>query len=107
MANLTRQQIINGNYRYPKHLIELNYSKHFKDRFSERGLSLDYVPSLVRITPNNIHSGKVCDCNKNRLTSVVIRIPYNGKKFMFLAMSLDGTVKTIWFNGSRKHRKPA
>ncbi len=93
---LTRKQILRGNFVYPSDLVKLYPTKHFIDRLDERGLGLDCIPTLVRVTKDNIHSGKSDDGKK--LDSVVIRLVYSTSKYIFLAINpFDGGLKTLWF----------
>lgn len=103
---LTRTQLMSGKYSYPNDLIKLYPTKHFMDRLDERGIGLDCIPSLVRVTKDNIHSGKTNE--KDELVSVVVRLNYSSTKYVFLVINpLDGALKTLWFrekggkNGSR------
>lgn len=99
MKCLSRKELLSGNYNYPTDLITLKPTLHFKERLEERGLDLDCVPTMVRITKDNIHSGKTVD-SKN-LCSVVIRILYF-KKYMFICFNpFDAAAKSIWF-GKKK-----
>lgn len=93
--NLTRHQIVNGSYVYPDDLITLKETNHFKTRFEERTFGLAMMPTRVRITKDNVHSGKTRD--GTTLNSVVIRLKYSSK-WMFLCFDpYDGVVKSIWF----------
>lgn len=98
---LTRTQILKGNFIYPNELVKLYPTKHFIDRLEERGIGIDCIPTLVRVTKDNIHSAKTEDGKK--LTSVVVRLNYNSNKFLFLAFSpIDGGLKTLWFRDKTK-----
>ncbi len=103
--NLTRTQILKGNYLYPSDLIRLRQSKHFVERLEERGIGLDCIPTVVRVSKDNIHSAKA---DGKELVSVAVRLKYNSYKYVFLVIDLkDGCLKTVWFkekgkNGSRK-----
>jgi len=93
---LTRRQILKGKYIYPDDLVKLYPTKHFVDRLEERGLGLDCIPTLVRVTKDNIHSAKTEDGQK--LISVVVRLVYSKSKYIFLAFNpFDGGMKTLWF----------
>lgn len=93
---LTRKQILNGNFVYPSELVKLYPTKHFIERLEERGLGLDCIPTLVRVTKDNIHSAKTE--NGKELNSVVVRLAYNTKRYIFLAFNpFDGAIKTLWF----------
>lgn len=94
--NLSRHQILEGNYIYPTELVTLKPTKHFKERLENRGLDLECIPSVIRITKDNIHSAKTED-NKH-LHSVVVRLKYN-KKYMYICYNpFDGGAKSIWFS---------
>ena len=82
-------------------MVKLYPTKHFTERLEERGLGMDCIPTLVRVTKDNIHSAKTED--GKRLSSVVVRLTYNTSKYLFLAFSpLDGGLKTLWFRDKRK-----
>jgi hypothetical protein len=107
--DLTRTQILNGTYVYPSDLIKLKPTKHFIERLEERGIGLDCIPTLVRVTKDNIHSGKTDDGKE--LVSVVVRLKYSTNRYVFLAFNpIDGGLKTLWFrekggkNGDRGSR---
>lgn len=94
--NLNRTQILNKKFFYPKGLIKLSYTKHFLDRLFERRVGIECIPTLVRITENNIHSGKTR--NGKSLSSVVIRLFYKRNLDMYICFNpFDGGAKTIWF----------
>ncbi len=98
---LTRTQILNGKYIYPSDLVKLHPTKHFIDRLEERGLGLDCIPTLVRVTKDNIHSAKTED--GKQLNSVVVRLAYSATRYIFLAFNpFDGYVKTLWFRDKGK-----
>lgn len=98
---LTRKQILRGKYVYPDELVKLYPTKHFMERLEERGLGLDCIPTLVRVTEGNIHSAKTE--NGKELTSVVVRLVYNTTKYLFLAFNpFDGGLKTLWFRDKNK-----
>jgi hypothetical protein len=109
MEELTRTQILERNLPFPSDLVKLIPTKHFLARLEERGLGLDIIPTMVRVTKDNIHSGKTED--GKTLRSVVVRLKYNATKYIFLAFNPnDGGLKTLWFrerrtNGSRRRRK--
>ncbi len=99
--DLTRRQLVEGNYVYPNSLIKLKPTKHFIERLEERGLGIDCIPTLVRVTKDNIHSGKTD--NGRELRSVVVRLKYNSTKYIFLCFNpFDGAVKTLWFMDRNK-----
>lgn len=96
MEELTRTQILMGNYHYPSDLIKLRPTKHFMNRLEERGIGLQCIPTLVRVERNNIHSGKTED--GINLKSVVVRLKYSSKYYIFLCFNpFDGALKTLWF----------
>lgn len=98
---LTRTQILKGNFIYPSDLVKLYPTKHFIERLEQRGIGIDCIPTLVRVTKDNIHSAKTED--GKQLTSVVVRLVYNKTKFIFLAFNpFDGAVKTLWFRDKNK-----
>ncbi len=86
---------MNGGYSYPDEFVKLKTTKHFADRLEQRGIGLDCIPTLVRVSKNNIYCG---EAKGNELTSVVIRLVYNSTKYVFLCFNpKDGYLKTIWF----------
>jgi hypothetical protein len=94
--NLSRTEILNKKFFYPKGLIKLNYTKHFLDRLKKRRVGIDCIPTLLRITEDNIHSGKTK--NGKSLISVVVRLIYKKNLNMFICFNpFDGGAKTIWF----------
>lgn len=93
--SLTRTQILTGNYLYPKELVKLKTTKHFIDRLEERGIGVNCIPTVVRVTKDNIYCG---EADGNELTSVVIRLNYNSSRYVFLCFNpKDGGLKTLWF----------
>ena len=93
---LTRTQILQGDYKYPSKLVELKPTKHFLARLEERGIGINCIPSLVRVTKDNIHSGKTED--GKTLNSVVVRLKYTYHRYIFLCFNpFDGGLKTLWF----------
>lgn len=98
---LTRTQILRGKFIYPSELVKLYPTKHFAERLEQRGIGLDCIPSLVRVTEGNIHSAKTEDGSK--LNSVVVRLDYSATKYLFLAFNpFDGAIKTLWFRDRHK-----
>ena len=94
--DLTRTQLLKGNYIYPSELIKLTPTKHFVSRLEERGIGIDCIPTLVRVTKDNIHSGKTV--NGRELSSIVVRLTYNTHRNLFLCFNpFDGFIKTLWF----------
>lgn len=95
--NLSRSKLLSGDYIYPTELVSLKPTEHFKERLEERGIGLECIPSMVRITRDNIYSGKIRNITQKRLMSVVIRLKYNSK-YMFICYNpFDGAAKSIWF----------
>lgn len=95
MIELTRTQILEGNYNYPSTLITLDPTNHIFDRMAERGINPDNLPSKVRVTKDNIHSAKTE--NGKDLNSVVIRLKYNMYTWVFIVVNpFDGGAKSIW-----------
>ena len=104
MIELTRTQILQDMYEYPQDLVKLIPTKHFIERLEERGMGLDCIPTLVRVTKENIHSGKTED--GKTLKSVVVRLKYNATKYIFLALNpYDGAAKSLWFRERRKRKR--
>ena len=105
---LTRAQILEGGYKYPRNLVQLIPTKHFLSRLIERGIGINCIPTLVRVTPENIHSGKTA--NGKTLYSVVVRLEYTYHRYIFLVFNpYDGALKTLWFkerfrNESRRRK---
>lgn len=93
---LSRTQILKGNYNYPRNLIKLRTSKHFQERLEQRGYGIDCIPTLVRVTKDNIHSAKTD--NGKDLNTVVVRLKYSSKRYLFICFNpFDGMCKTLWF----------
>ena len=109
MEELTRRQLLEKKFQFPSEMIKLIPTNHFTARLEERGLGLACIPTLVRITEDNVHSGKTKD--GKTLSSVVVRLEYNKRLNIFLALSpKDGALKTLSFrerrrDGSRGRRK--
>lgn len=105
MKILTRKQILNGSFVYPSELVKIRMTKHCIERLEQRGVGLECIPSLIRVTRDNIHSGKTE--NGVDLSSVVVRLDYTSSKFIFLALNpKDGGVKTLWFRDKNKKGTP-
>lgn len=101
MRYLTRTEILRNKYKYPSDFVNLIYTNHFKERLSERGLGLECIPKIVRVTENNIHSGKTND--EVHLCSVVVRLEYSTSKYLFIAFNpFDGGCKTLWFRKRKR-----
>jgi len=99
--SLTRTQILTGNYVYPSELVKLKTTKHFVERLEQRGIGVDTIPTLVRVTKDNIYCGEQGDGKE--LVSVVVRLHYNTSKFLFLCFNpIDGALKTLWFRDKSK-----
>jgi len=99
--DLTRTQLLKGDYVYPNDLIRLKPTKHFIERLNERGIGIDCIPSLVRVTKDNVHSAKTD--NGRELRSVVVRLKYSSTKYIFLCFNpFDGGLKTLWFRDKNK-----
>lgn len=98
--NLSRTQIIKEGYKYPTGLIRLKPTKHFLSRLYERNVGISCVPTLVRVTEDNIHSGKTQD--GITLSSVVIRLKYKIDTYVYLCFNpFDAGAKSIWFEKIR------
>lgn len=92
---LRRSEILKGTYTYPKSLIRLRKTNHFIERLEQRGIGLDCIPTMVRITPDNIYCGEEKD---GKLESVVVRLSYNSYMYIFLCFTTKwGVLKTVWF----------
>lgn len=109
--SLTRTQILKGGYIYPSDLVKLKTTKHFVERLEQRGIGIDCIPTLVRITQDNIYCG---EADGDKLTSVVVRLKYNSVRYVFLCFNpIDGFLKTLWFkdkkefHGSRRRKSPS
>lgn len=97
--SLTRTQILNGDYLFPSELVRLRQTNHFVERLEERGIEMDCIPSLVRVTKDNIYSGEV---SGKEFISVVVRLKYSHIRYMFLCFNPnDGVLKTVWFTEKR------
>lgn len=98
---LTRTQILKGDYEYPDKMIMLKPTRHFLNRLEERGIGINCIPTMVRVTRNNIHSGKTED--GKRLYSVVVRLRYTSSRWVFICLNpFDGGAKTLWFQDIQK-----
>jgi len=89
---------------YPSELVKLKTTKHFIDRLEQRGIGVDCIPTMVRVTKDNIYCG---EAEGKELTSVVVRLKYNSSRYVFLCFNpVDGALKTLWFKdkvGSQKN----
>ena len=98
--SLTRTQILTGNYLYPDDIVKLKTTKHFVERLEERGIGVDCIPTMVRVTKDNIYCG---EAQGNELTSVVVRLKYNSTRYVFLCFNpKDGALKTLWFKDKKE-----
>lgn len=96
MREISRTELVNGNFVFPSEMVKLVPTKHFIDRLEERGIGLDCIPTIVRVTKDNLHSAKTED--GKILYSVVVRLKYSSTKYIFLAFNpIDGALKTLWF----------
>lgn len=99
--SLTRTEILRGNYIYPSDLIKLKTTRHFAERLEERGVELNCIPTLVRVTKDNIYCG---EADGETLTSVVVRLKYKFDRYVFLCFNpRDGFLKTLWFKDKKKY----
>jgi len=81
---------------YPSRLIRLIPTKHLLRRLEERGIGLTCIPEYVRVTEQNIHSGKTKD--GRRLKSVAVKLNYSTVYDLYLSFNpFDGALKTMWF----------
>lgn len=98
--SLTRTQILKGNYVYPSELIKLKTTKHFVERLEQRSIGVDCIPTMVRVTKDNIYCG---DAEGKELVTVVVRLNYNSTRYVFLCFNpKDGALKTLWFKEKKK-----
>lgn len=89
-----------GNYVYPSELVKLKVTKHFIDRLEERGIGVNCIPTVVRVTKDNIYCA---EAEGKTLTSVVVRLKYNSSRYIFLCFNpIDGGLKTLWFKDKNK-----
>ena len=93
----SKREVI-SNFKWRKGLIPLRLSNHAKRRVEERILGeFVIVPTVCRITENNICSGRSKDGKK--LISVKIRLEYTKDKWLYLVVCPDsGVVKTLFLN---------
>lgn len=102
---LTRQQILASNYRYPSHLISLKPTKHFLKRTQERVRGFNCVPTMVRITKDNIYCATLSK-NRRSFSTVVVRLKYTNTSYIFVCFNpYNGYVKTIWFEDSTRRNE--
>lgn len=99
--DLTRTDVLNGDYIFPTELVHLKQTKHVKERILDRYTGFIIVPEYIRVSKSNIHSAK-CDDGKH-LHSVVVRLDYSKDKYLFVCLNpFDGALKTIWFTEKRR-----
>lgn len=101
--NLTRHELVEGDYKWPEEFVRVRPTHHFTNRLAERGLGLETIPKLIKITKDNIYSGKT---NGKVLNSVVVRLKYGSYKYIFICFNPhSGAAHTLWFkeiqHGSR------
>lgn len=96
-TKLTRKEIIN-NWKWREGMIPLLLSNHAKRRVEERMLGeFIIVPTVCRITKNNICSGRTLDGKK--LSNIKIRLEYTKDKWLYLVICPgNGVVKTLYIN---------
>lgn len=89
-----------GKYSYPNDFVRLRATRHFMERLEERGMGLDSIPTMIKVTENNIYCG---DVEEGVLVNVVVRLDYTRFKYIFLCFNpLDGYLKTLWFRDKSK-----
>lgn len=93
---VSRKEILAG-FKWREGLIPLSLSKHAQRRVEERvDGEFPIVPTVVRITRNNICSGRA---KGKKLTSIKIRLEYKEDKWMYLVICPNsGVVKTLYIN---------
>lgn len=102
MDILNKNQILDMDLTYPSKLVRLIPTHHFRKRLEERGIGLTCIPQYVRVTPQNIHSGKTKDGKK--LISVAIKLHYSTLYDLYLSFNpFDGALKTMWFRKKNKN----
>jgi hypothetical protein len=100
MKKLCRSELLGGAYQWPGHWIQLRWSAHARKAIEERGLAQNSIPTVVRISKDNIYSGRTED--GKTLNSVVIGLKYSYRRFLFLALDpVTGTLKTLWFRNEQ------
>jgi hypothetical protein len=98
--SIPRTEILKGSYVYPEEMIKLRPTTHFLERLEERGIGIDCIPTLVRVTKDNIYSAEP---EGNLLRNVVVRLEYNSQTYLFLAFETKkGALKTLWFKDKRR-----
>lgn len=95
--NISRKEVLKA-YKWREGLIPLSLSNHALRRIEERvDGEFPIIPTVVRITRNNICSGRSKDGKK--LTSVKLRLDYKRDKWMYLVICPNsGVVKTLYIN---------
>lgn len=85
---------------YPSDFVKLRPTKHFVERLEQRGIGIECIPKLVRVSRDNIYCG---EADGNILTSVVVRLNYTSNRYMFLCFDPRyGQLKTLWFKEKGK-----
>lgn len=98
---LTRKEILKGDFRWPNDIVKLIFTNHFKERLNHRSNILDCFPNYVRVTKDNIYSGRTF--NGTDLISVVVKLNYSSTKDLYLCFNpFDGGCKTFWFRSKNK-----
>lgn len=93
--SLTKEEIIEGNYHFPKESLVLVPTLHALEMIQSRNLNSNRIPLMVCVTSNNIYSGKCRD--GKRLHSVVIKLKYDEKNDLFICINpFDCAMKTLW-----------
>lgn len=101
----------------PDRTFKLKYSKHSKERASERGKVRD-LPTHIKLTKSNII--EIHTDNNKYIRKVVVKEAYNKKKNMILVLKLKykskrAIVMTVYYNdrndsykrlNKRKYNKP-
>lgn len=66
----------------------------------ERDIGLHLIPTMVKITKDNIYCARTED--GKQFESVVVRLPYNRHRYVYLAFSpSDGALRTLWFKDKK------
>lgn len=96
VKTISKEDFLKGNFRYPKSFIKLKQTRHFYKRLVERGMFLDFIPSFVRITKDNIYSAKII--NDKKIYSITLTIKSGNNKNIYISLNpYSGFAKTIWF----------
>lgn len=100
--SLTRTQILKGNYLYPNELVHLKPKRHFIERLEQRSIGLNCIPTMVRITKDNIYCG---EADGKYLTTVVVRLDFNYSKYVFICFNpYSGSLITFWFRDKKRNK---